>query len=162
MADKSYRIRVGVGSGENVVSQRLDKKISLQLRQGVMPISILSLEINPEDNYKVDTSGYGVIVGRVLANGSYGIPNVKVSVFVPLSTEDEADYVTSNEYPYATTMTKDMYGNRYNLVTKNYGSFPGKREVLDNEGVSEVYERYWQYTTTTNESGDYMIFGVPT
>ena len=25
----------------------------------------------------------------------------------------------------------------------------------------EVYDTYYKYTTTTNQSGDYMIFGVP-
>ena len=26
----------------------------------------------------------------------------------------------------------------------------------------EVYEKYYKYTTTTNDAGDYIIFGVPT
>ena len=41
-----------------------------------------------EDAYKLYTSSYGVIVGRIIANGGFGIPNAKVSVFVEVSDED--------------------------------------------------------------------------
>ena len=27
--------------------------------------------------------------------------------------------------------------------------------------VLEMFDKYYRYTTVTNESGDYMIFGVP-
>jgi hypothetical protein len=45
-----------------------------------------------------------------------------------------------------------MYTNRY---------IPNKREVLDNEILTDIYSKYYKFTTTTNHAGDYMIFGVP-
>lgn len=45
---------------------------------------------------------------------------------------------------------------------QNVGTFPNKRLVLDNDTVLEIYDKYWKYTSVTNEAGDYMIFGVPT
>ena len=42
------------------------------------------------------------------------------------------------------------------------GTFPSKTKMLSNDTLLEVYEKYYKYTTRTNESGDYMIFGVPT
>lgn len=157
MSYKGYRINTRVGEGDNYVS--------VNLKQGVKMLDILSLQINTEDLYQKHTSDYGVIVGRVLANNALGVPNVKVSVFVPLSQEDRDDYIMSNEYPFTTLQTRDLNGVRYNLLSdeeRDYGTFPSKRMVLDNNGTVEVYEKYWKYTTRTNESGDYMIFGVPT
>ena len=157
MSSNSYRIRTTVGGGENV--------INVNLKQKVKTLNILSLEIEPEDEYDIHTSDYGVIVGRVLANNAFGVPNVKVSVFIPISSDDESDYVISNEYPYKTPQSKDINGVKYNLVLKKKdgpGTFVDKNTMLDNEGYREVYDKYWTYTTTTNQSGDYMIFGVPT
>jgi hypothetical protein len=34
-------------------------------------------------------------------------------------------------------------------------------DVLTNQTVLEVYEKYYKYTVKTNESGDYMVFGAP-
>lgn len=157
MSNNSYRVRTTVNGDDNV--------IRVNLKQGVKTLNILSLEINPEDAYEVHTSNYGVIVGRVLANGSFGVPNVKVSVFVPISDEDENDYVISNEYPFKTPQSKDINGVKYNLVNSENGgpgTFPSKKMVLDNNGCVEVFDKYWKYTAVTNNSGDYMIFGVPT
>ena len=157
MSDNSYRIRVKVGEDEKVVK--------FNLKQGIKVLNILSLEINTEDEYDIQTSDYGVIVGRVLANDSFGVPNVKVSVFVPIENADMGDYIISNEYPYLSPQSRNRDGIKYNLLqkTKNTrGSFPSKRMLLDNDGCVEVFDKYWKYTTTTNNSGDYMIFGVPT
>jgi hypothetical protein len=41
------------------------------------------------------------------------------------------------------------------------GTFPSKREILDNDISLEVYEKYYKYTSVTNSAGDFMIFGVP-
>lgn len=41
------------------------------------------------------------------------------------------------------------------------GTFPSKSELLDNDILVEVYEKYYKFTTKTNISGDYMLFGVP-
>ena len=154
MSEKSYRIRTQVNGSDNVVS--------VQLKQGIRTLNILSLEIDPTDAYDVQTSDYGVVVGRVLANGAFGVPNVKVSAFIPISSQDERDYIISNEYPYRTPQSKGINGVRYNLLYQKAGTFPGKRMVLDNDGCIEVFDKYWKYTTTTNQSGDYMLFGIPT
>lgn len=157
MPNSSYRIRTTVNGDDNVVR--------VNLKQGIKTLNILSLEINSEDAYDIHTSDYGVIVGRVLANGAFGVPNVKVSVFIPISDVDENDYIISNEYPFKTPQSKDIDGVKYNLITNKEGSpgtFPNKRMVLDNNGCVEVFDKYWKYTATTNQSGDYMIFGIPT
>ena len=165
MSHKSYRIKTEINGGEKV--------IKVPLKRGINTFNILSLEINPEDTYQLHTSDYGVIVGRVLANDAFGVPNVKVSVFVPISDEDEENSVISAEYPFKTAQSKDANGARYNLLSdadnshvegkkKSIGTFPNKSFVLDNDGEVEVFDKYWKYTTTTNDAGDYMIFGVPT
>jgi len=41
------------------------------------------------------------------------------------------------------------------------GTFYSKQDILDNDVLLEVYEKYYKLTTKTNSSGDYMIFGVP-
>lgn len=157
MSESSYRINTRIGDEDQV--------LRVNLKQGVKTINILSLEINPEDEYDVQTSNYGVIVGRVLANKAFGVPNVKVSVFIPIDEADEDDYIISNEYPFKTPQSKDNNGIKYNLIHQREnspGTFPSKNMLLDNNGTIEVFDKYWKYTTTTNESGDYMIFGVPT
>jgi hypothetical protein len=111
-----------------------------------------------------------VVVGRVIANGGFGVPNSKVSVFVPISSEDEKNVLIKDLYPYKTTSSKDKNDVRYNLLLSKatcdlnvaVGTFPTKEEVLNNEIMIEVFDKYYKYTTKTNASGDYMIFGVPT
>ncbi len=52
-------------------------------------------------------------------------------------------------------------------VNSNYGpqtpvgTLPSKFETLDDDTFLEVYEKYYKLSTRTNESGEYMIFGVP-
>ena len=77
---KSYRIRTQPG---------VDKSIKIQLDQDFEYLEILSLKILQSDIYTRVCSDYGVIVGRVSVNDGFGIPNAKVSVFIPLSNEDE-------------------------------------------------------------------------
>jgi hypothetical protein len=157
MANKSYRIKTGINE---------DKYVSVNLKQGVHMLNILSLNINTEDGYYVHNSNYGVIVGRVLANDSFGVPNVKVSVFIPITEDDYNDDILSNIYPFTTLQSIDNDGVRYNLVqnkdSDSIGTFPNKRFVLDNDGEVEIFDKYWKYTTVTNQSGDYMLFGIPT
>ena len=38
------------------------------------------------------------------------------------------------------------------------GTFPSKRKVLNHQTTLDVYDKYYKFTTTTNQSGDYMIF----
>lgn len=159
---KSYRIRASVGTNEQVINVKLEQDYDL--------LEILSLNLNQEDTYKLYTSDYGVIVGRVLANQSFGIPNAKVSVFIEVENADIEDVTKGILYPYRTVTTPNSDNIRYNLLPDSssdechqvVGTFPNKRLVLDNNDLIEIFDKYWKYTTTTNNAGDYMIFGVPT
>lgn len=161
MSERSYRIRTDVNN---------DKVVRFKTEQDYDFLEILSLKIKQEDTYKLHTANYGVIVGRVLANDSFGIPNAKVSVFIELDDEDKLNSEITNIYPYTSFQTVDSKGRRYNLLPDEstdecyqvVGTFPNKRLVLDNDTYLEVFDKYWKYTTVTNKSGDYMIFGVPT
>ena len=33
--------------------------------------------------------------------------------------------------------------------------------MLDDSNTLEIFDKYYKYTTVTNNAGDYMIFGVP-
>ena len=148
-----------------------DNYIKVKIEQDFDFLEILSLNINQEDAYTKFSSDYGVIVGRVIVNGGFGVPNAKVSVFVPLDDIDAKNPVIKGLYPYKNISDLNDDGIRYNLLTKDpeaqnncftpVGTFPAKREVLDNETIKEVYDKYYKYTTTTNHAGDFMIFGVP-
>jgi hypothetical protein len=148
-----------------------DKYIKIKLEQDFDFLEVLSLNINQEDVYKRFSSDYGVIVGRVIINGGFGVPNAKVSVFIPLDNIDKNDVLKRGLYPYEKVSDKDVDGIRYNLLTQDsasqnecftpIGTFPLKREVLDNDVMLEVYCKYYKFTTTTNYAGDFMIFGVP-
>lgn len=148
-----------------------DKYLKVNLEQDFDFLEILSLKISQEDVYRKFSSDYGVIVGRVIINSGFGVPNAKVSVFIPLDEADKNDTLISGLYPYEIVTDKDSDGIRYNLLPKEsetnnscytpVGTFPTKREVLDNETILGVYCKYYKYTTTTNYAGDFMIFGVP-
>ena len=114
-------------------------------------------------------SDYGVLCGRISVNNGFGVPNARVSVFVPLKNMDVNDPVISTFYPYTDTSVKDENNYRYNLLPKRQqhgghtptGTFPDQQDILTREEVLEVYESYYSYTVKTNESGDFMIWGVP-
>lgn len=159
--NKTYRIRTKVGDEtENVINVKLDQHYD--------SLEILSLKIDQENFYKTYESDYGVVVGRVIANGGFGVPNAKVSIFIESDGNDDIE--TRIYYPYKTPNGKNSDGVRYNLLTdfldkacyQNVGTFPNKRLVLDNDDVIDVFDKYYRYTTVTNNAGDYMIFGVPT
>jgi hypothetical protein len=158
---KSYRIRTQPG---------VDKSIKIQLDQDFEYLEILSLKILQSDIYTRVCSDYGVVVGRVLVNGGFGVPNAKVSIFIPISDEDENNPIISELYPYSSLDDLNEDGYRYNLLpyTKSYpshaatGTFPTREDVLTYDPLIEVYDKYYKFTVKTNESGDYMIFGVPT
>ena len=161
---KSYRIRTAINS-----SREVDQTIRVNIDQDFDFLEILSLKLTQSDIYRRFCSDYGVIAGRVVANGGFGIPNAKVSVFVPLDAIDENDPIISTLYPYKTPTQKNEDGYRYNLLPyePSYeghvptGTFPSRDDILNRQEVLHIYEKYYKYTVTTNESGDYMIVGVP-
>ena len=157
---KSYRLRTKPG---------VDQNIRININQDFDFLEILSLKLKQEDVYTRFCADYGVVVGRVIANGGFGIPNANVSIFVPLSNIDENDPVISTLYPYKFLEQKNEDGYRYNLLpyVQEYnghtptGTFPSREDVLTRKEVLEIYEKYYKYTVKTNESGDFMIVGVP-
>ena len=156
--DKSYRIHTNISK---------DTVLNVNMKQDFEFLEVLSLKLAQKDAYKIHSSNYGVIVGRVLANDAFGIPNAKVSVFIERDTSDPGEI--EDIYPYSDVMSKDSSGIRYNLLPdysndvcyRVVGTFPRKRYLLDDSVQLEVYDKYWKYTSVTNKAGDYMIFGVP-
>ena len=146
-----------------------DKYIKVELKQDFDLLEILSLKIKQSDVYNNFCSDYGVVAGRVIINNGFGVPNVKVSIFIPRDTDDG---FLKQIYPYKSTNKdeKNVNGIRYNLLPdtqQNFnhtpvGTFPSKAAVLDDKTSLEIFDRYYKYTTITNESGDFILFGVPT
>ena len=157
---KSYRIPTQVG---------VNKQINLQLEQDFEFLEILSLQIGQSQIYSRDCSQYGLLVGRVVANGGLGIANAKITVFVPITEQDTTNDVISDVYNYSLPNNENTDGYKFNVLPyepsyPNHaatGTFPSRGDVLKDPTASELYKKYYKYTVTTNESGDYMIMGVP-
>ena len=134
-------------------------------------VEILSLKISQKELYTTFCAGYGAIVGRVSVNGGFGVPNAKVSVFIPVSELDRENDKIFGLYPFETITDKGSNGLRYNLLSKDnqtnddcftpVGDFPDKRTFLDDDTMLDIYCEYYKFTTTSNAAGDYMIFGAP-
>lgn len=156
--ENSYRIHTQVTQ---------DTVLNVNMTQDMDFLEILSLKLSQSDAYKLFSSNYGVIVGRVLANDAFGIPNAKISMFIERDSNDSVDI--ENIYPYSEVSSNDSEGRRYNLLPdysdddcyRVVGTFPQKRLVLDDDTYLEIYDKYWKYSTVTNNAGDYMLFGVP-
>jgi hypothetical protein len=147
-----------------------DQKINVEIKQEWNLIEILSLKFSQKDIYASGAcSEYGVVVGRISANNGFGIPNAKVSIFIPQSDLDVNDPVISKLYPYTTVYDKDENGYRYNLLPARQqhsghsptGTFFDQEDILTREECLEVFESYYIYTVKTNGAGDFMIWGVP-
>ena len=157
--EKSYRIHTNIAE---------DTLLQVNMKQDFDFLEVLSLKLRQKDAYRLHSSNYGVIIGRVLANDAFGIPNAKLSMFIERDENDPSDMEFI--YPYKEVTTKDKEGRRYNILPdysdddcyRIVGTFPNKRLLLDNDTYLEVYDKYWKYTTVTNNAGDYMLFGVPT
>ena len=157
---KSYRIRTTPG---------VDTNIKINIDQDFDTLDILSLKMTQTGEYTSLCADFGVVVGRVFTNGGYGIPNARVSIFVPIENIDEDNPVISEIYPFKTSTSRNEDGYRYNLLPsiKQHsghtptGTFPTKVDVLTQDHVLEVYDKYYKYTAKTNDSGDFMLFGVP-
>lgn len=161
--NKTFRIRTDIG--EKLSSDYIT--LDANLVQDYDTFDILSVKINSVDTYKLHNANYGVVVGRVLANNGFGIPNAKLSIFIAADSDDGEKL--RELYPFSSTVAKDRKGVRYNLLPNEkvtdchqvVGTFPNKRYALDNDVVLEVFDKYYKYTTRTNNAGDYLIMGVP-
>jgi hypothetical protein len=157
---QSYRIRTELG---------ISKTINIQLDQEFEFLEILSLKLQQEDIYTKSCAEYGVVVGRVTANNGFGLPNARVSIFIPIESVDESNPIISSIYPYKSPNDKNEDGYRYNLLPyeQSYsahaatGTLPTRLDVLTGSTAIEIYDKYYKFTVKTNESGDYMIMGVP-
>lgn len=159
---------------ENTIRIKADLKadssnLVFNLPQNFSALEVLSLKLSSDEVYKLHNAEYGVLVGRVTTNAGFGIPNARVSVFIPITDDDANNAFIKSFYSYKTPYDKNRDGIRYNLLTKEkkfgchvpVGTFPEKIEVLDNDVWVEIYDRYYRYNAITNNSGDYMIVGVP-
>jgi len=158
--DNSFRIRTEIGK---------DKVVNFELNQDFEFLEILSFKVRQSDVFSLNCANYGVVTGRVTANTGFGLPNAKVSIFIPISDEDVNNEVINAIYPYRNIKDTNEDGYRYNLLPyeESYfghvptGTFPSLDDVLLNTVAIEVFDKYYKYTVKTNSSGDYMIFGVP-
>lgn len=157
--NRTYRIRTGVNDGTPVIHFNVDSSVSMY--------EILSLKVTQANAYRLMSFDKGVIAGRVLANNGFGVPNARVSVFVQYEDTDSLE--KSLLYHYTSVRSVDDNGVRYNLLPsesddnchQTVGTFPNKRIMLDDDNWIDVFDKYYRYTTRTNSSGDYMIYGVP-
>lgn len=157
--EKSFRIHTNISN---------DTLLQVNMQQDFDFLEVLSLKLRQNDAYRLHSSNYGVIIGRVLANDTFGIPNARISVFIPSDGNDSTEIEAI--YPYKEVTSHDKDDRRYNLLPdysdddcyRVVGTFPNKRLMLDDDIQLEIYDKYWKYTTITNNAGDYMLFGVPT
>lgn len=146
-----------------------DQKVTVELKQDYDLLEILSLKFTQVDAYSSMCSDYGVVVGRISVNNGFGVPNARISIFIPITEEDSNDPVISALYPFTTVTDKNDANYRYNLLPSRQqhgghaptGTFPDQKDILTREEVLEVYEKYYKYTAKTNDAGDFMIWGVP-
>lgn len=161
--DKNIRIPIDLNSEET--------RIQINIEQEFDNLEILSLNISNEDIYTRSGSDFGVVVGRVMLNNGFGVQNAKVNVFIPITDDDRLRNEILELYPFETITDTYPNGVRYNLLPRirnsrnpshrAVGNFPDKTDFTHYPQYLEIMDKYYKYTTTTNQSGDYMIFGVP-
>lgn len=160
--NNSYRIRTNVGVDT-------PNKLDVKLNQTFEFLNILSLKIEQTNLYKMPASSVGVVCGRVLANGGFGVPNARLSIFIPKENTTTFNVKDEILYNYSSTGSVNMEGVRYNLLPsyvdnechQNVGTMYEKEYVLDNNDIIRVFDKYYTYTTRTNNAGDYFIYGIP-
>lgn len=157
---QKHRISTNIGK---------DQIVKVELKQDFDLLEILSLKFTQKEIYTSLCADYGVVCGRITVNNGLGVPNARISIFIPLDDTDEQDPVISTLYPFKTVNDKNENNFRYNLLPSRKqhggheptGTFFDQSEVLTREEVLEVYEKYYKYTVKTNSAGDFMIWGVP-
>lgn len=108
------------------------------------------------------------------------IPTDEETIIGPTKIDDIKKIEAATLYPYQTVFDKDGNGKIYNLLPKYrrfrglngypaneygigatpktpVGSFFEKEEILSNESIAYVYDKYYKFSTLTNESGDYIL-----
>lgn len=146
-----------------------DQRVTVELKQDYDLLEILSLKFSQKEAYTSLCADYGVVCGRISVNNGFGIPNARVSIFVPQTEKHSTDPVISALYPFTSVTDKNDAGYRYNLLPARQqhggheptGTFPDQTDILSREEQLEIYETYYSYTVKTNSAGDFMIWGVP-
>ena len=95
---QKHRISTNIGE---------DQKITVELKQDYDFLEILSLKFTQKEAYTSLCADYGVVCGRITANNGLGVPNARISIFVPQNDIDVNDPVISTLYPYTSTTDKD-------------------------------------------------------
>jgi hypothetical protein len=147
----------------------VDKVLQVKLDQDFDTLEILSLAIFPNDVYLRNCATFGTICGRVFCNRGLGLPNARVSIFIPIEEVDESNPLISSVYPYKSFEDFNEDGYKFNLLPYSQshsghvpvGTFPDRVDALTDPTVVEIYDKYYKFTSKTNDSGDYMIFGIP-
>ena len=148
-----------------------DQLITLKLDQDFDSLDILSLSISNAEAYSKMSADFGVVVGRIVLYNGFGLENCKVTIFIPIKPEDVDRPEIFEIYPFKTVSDTFPNGVRYNLLPRirngrnvshrAVGNFPDTTDLTNYPSYLEVFNNYYKYTTVTNDSGDYMIFGVP-
>jgi hypothetical protein len=148
------------------------QNVNIDIEQDFDYLEVLSLKILQKDAYRIFCSDKGVLVGKVTANGGFPIQNAKISIFIPLDEKDAANATIRGLYPFNTPNDTLSNGKRYNLLPRDkqlntpadhqpVGTFPSKYDIMTHPDLKYIHEKYYKYTTTSNENGDYMFFGIP-
>ena len=130
----------------------IDREINIQLNQDFEQLEILSLKVRSEDVYTRMCADYGVVVGRVVANGGYGVPNVKVSVFVPLTEEDAQNEIISTLYPYTSLTDVNVSPNCHHIqpsATRRTQTVLDGARALDLDATVEHARTDWIHRKET-------------
>ena len=126
---QKHRISTNIGK---------DQKVVVELKNDFDLLEILSLKFTQTEVYSSMCSDYGVVCGRIFVNNGFGVPNARVSIFIPISEEDSNDPVISELYPFTTVDSKNDEGYRYNLLPSRKqnggheptGTFPDQKDIL--------------------------------
>jgi hypothetical protein len=166
-----------------------DRYVQLPLTEHFDYLDVLSLELSQQDLFELRSADYGLVAGRVVANEGVGVPNCRVSIFIPASSADPSEPAAEllrQRYPWEKVSADDVdaNGRRYNLLPDQasfrgfngfaynefgigatpvtpLGSFPEREAVLTDPVARATHERYYRYSTVTNEAGDFALLGVP-
>ena len=131
---QKHRISTNIGK---------DQKVVVELKQDYDLLEILSLKFTQTDVYSSMCADYGVVCGRISVNNGFGIPNARVSIFIPIKDEDVDDPVISALYPFTTINDRNEAGYRYNLLPSRQqhgghaptGTFPDQKDILTREEI---------------------------
>jgi hypothetical protein len=95
-----------------------DNYLSVKIEQNFDFIEILSLKISQEKAYENFCSDYGVLIGRTTINNGFGVPNVKVSIFIPVDEADKQNPEIYGLYQYESATDIGGDGLIYNILPK--------------------------------------------